>query len=174
VIIVLALLMDLNQAHIAHVGSWYGKPPLQVHSFDVTLQNPSAEPRWILLPRVFGQGLGKDEAELQIYRLSAKSTLVIGISGNFQGVKLPGHGVVTLRGLRIESWWEKSPKTVEVEVLVARTVTLAGVPLLALESSGDVKAPRDAADDRAQKFLHPNGPVAVDVESRYPLTAPLK
>jgi hypothetical protein len=182
--LILWLLMDLAAADAKHLGTWYGKPPLKIHSFDVTLRNPSKEPRWLLVPRSFPQKGAyqpdSDEAELQIFTLG-ESSFVIGVGANFQAVKLAGGGAVTLRGLKIESWWEKVPKSVDLEVLVARSVLVGDARLEtmvgdALLQQKDVQAPRGADDPRAKKFWHPTGSIAVtvDVESRSKITVPLR
>ena len=157
-------------------GTWLGKPPLAIHSFDVTLKNPSKEARWLILPRTFGEFARGDESELQIYKLAPNVSFAYGVSSNFQAVKLPGNGSITLRDLKIESW--NHPKSVELEVLVAKSLKIGEVSLekwIPESASGqEVKAPASAADPRAQKFQHPNAKLSLEIESREKVTVPIK
>ena len=177
------------------LGLWYGKPPLKEHRFDVVLQNPSKEARWMVLPSTFPYANDTKPAsgdspvgELQIFRLSAhpKVLLTEAVGGTFWAVKLPAGGKVSLRRLRIESWWEHVPASVVLEVLVAREITVDGQSLGAIlgedpvaESGADVLAAKDAGDPRALRFWHPDGDgsrsaaLKIDVESRAQVTVPL-
>jgi hypothetical protein len=170
------LLLMLAIIQATSTGTWLGKPPLAIHSFDVTLQNPSHEARWLILPRSFGEFARGDESEVQIYKLSAKVTFAYGVSSNFQAVKLPANGSITLRDLKIESW--NHPKSVELEVLIAKSIAIGEVPLerwVSESASGqDVKAPASAADPRAEKFQHPNAKFSAALEAREKVTVPIK
>ena len=124
--LLLALILDLTAAgapntapdvplQATSLGVWYGKPPLAFNRFDVTVRNPSAQARWMILPSTFpNQGRIEpapgvsDVIELQIFRLSSKVLFVKAVGGEFQAVKLPGHGTIKLRELAIDSWWEEA------------------------------------------------------------------
>lgn len=172
---------------------WLGKPPMAENSFDVTLTNPAAAPRWLILPRTFPYAgedhpaPGGNEIEVQAFVLSTEPRVVIveGVSANFLAVRLPGGAIVTLRGLGITSWWHDRPAAVDLEVLVAREITVGGTPLAELvkgdptsAAHADVDARFDAGHPGALPFWHPadreNGaPVTFDVESRGRVRVPL-
>lgn len=172
-------------------GLWYGKPPLKEHFFDVTLRNPAPEPRWLVLPGTFPYAgstepaPGGEEIELQPFVIGKRPRVVIvkGVGGNFWAVRLPGGGRLTLRKLVIESWWETVPASVDLEVIIAREVTIGGTALAALvsadsmsESGADVLAPADAAAPGGLPFWHPTSsaaPVVFDIESRARVAVPL-
>lgn len=171
---------------------WYGKPPLKSHGFDVVLQNPASEPRWLILPNTFpyegreDPAPGGEEVELQIFRVSEAPAVVVveGISGHFWAVRLPGGGTLALRNLRIQSWWDEVPDATTLRMIVAREVLLGERPLAevvgqALDSASgaDAPAPEGAGDKRALKFWHPPDEKAVAVrfeeESRVEVVVPL-
>jgi hypothetical protein len=167
------------------VSLWYGKPPLKQHGFDVTIKNPAGEPRWLVLPDTFPYAGREDPApggelsELQVYELSERpmAFIIKGVGANLWAVKLPGGGTMTLRNLKISSWWDEVPATTTLRMIVARELRLGERPLdevvgqFLLSSSGFVgEAPESAADPRADKFWHmpDNSAVAltIDEESR--------
>jgi hypothetical protein len=167
-----------------------GKPPSVRHTFDVTLHNPSGEPRWLILPMMFPYS-GKKEpvpggkAEKMVDHLLGAGviSLVICKSANFQAVKLPGHGGVTLRDLSIDSWFDGFPPSTELEVIVARGITVGGEALekvVTVKSSDGasvtVPAEREWTAMGTMWQSPPNDPfpVVLDVESRAKLTVSLK
>jgi hypothetical protein len=175
-------------------GIWWGKPPLKMHFFDVTLRNPDAQPRWMVLPRTFPYAgdttpaPGGDEVQLHVHLFDQhpRVLLVMGVGGDFWAVRLPGKGSVTLRHLAIESWWHELPATAVLEVLVAREVTLGGVALGTLlvggavgadatsETGADVEVSRDRQiqspwEPDAGTYPH----VVIDVASRAHVTVEL-
>jgi len=172
---------------------WHGKPPLAENSFDVTLTNPATAPRWLILPSTFPYAgedhpaPGGNEHEVQAYLLSTDPRVVIveGVSAHFFALRLLGGATVTLRGLRIESWWDEHPAEVDLEVLVAREITVGGAPLAELvredpmsATRADVDARFDAGHPGALPFWHPKNretgaPVTFDVESRARVRVPL-
>lgn len=175
------------------VSLWYGKPPLKSHGFDVALRNPASEPRWLILPNTFpyagrqDPAPGGEEVELQIFKVSEKPAVVMveGIGGHFWAVRLPGGGTLTLRNLRIQSWWDEVPETTQLRMIVAREVLLGERGLadavgqsLDSASGADALAPEGAGDPRVVKFWHPadEQPVMVrfEEESRVEVTVPLK
>jgi hypothetical protein len=188
----LALVCDLAAAHVSgplvearSVGHKRGKPPLDYQFFDVVLRNPANGPRWIILPDVFPyEGRndplpGGEVSELQRFELGGVH-FVQAIGANLQAVKLPAHGIVTLRRLTIDSWWDKPHDSTEIEVMVARSIKIGGSPLeelgVGLSASGaDVEIPRGV--DHAT-FWHPkeheHATVAFDVESRTRISVSLK
>jgi hypothetical protein len=174
-----------------------GKPGLRFCSVDVELRNPSREPRWLVIPWWIPhegegkRGLPDHESGLESYLLSARPRLVLveASAGNFYAVRLPGGGSVLVRGLTFYAFWREAPKSVALEVLVAREITAGGVPLEGLlggevtsESGAFARVPEDQRDYR---ILHswniprtPSGeyrsvPLAVSVESRVEISAPL-
>ncbi len=198
--VLLVLLLDLTAAapnagapvQATSLGYRGGKPPLAFNGFDVTLRNPSAEPRWLLLPATFPYEGRSEPApgsskvlELQIFRLARGQVLLVkAVGGEFQAVKLPGRGTITLRGLNIDSWWDKRPASVELEVIVARAVKIDGQALEkivrgeALSKSGiEVVAPWDLSGDPDVTMWHAKDhgevPATFEVESRTRVTVPL-
>ena len=145
---------------------------MKEHYFDVTLRNPSSEPRWLLLPETFPYaGDAKPAvgdgplAELQVFQLSQEPRTIIAeaVGSNFWALRLPGNGTITVRRLHIASWWETLPADVVLELVVASDILVGGDPFATcfsadpLSASGaDVLAPRDAADPRALRFWHPS------------------
>ena len=196
----LVLLLDLTAA-APHVGAPLqatslgyrgGKPPLAFNGFDVALRNPSAEPRWMILPATFPYAGRSEPApgsskvlELQIFRLAGgKVVFVKAVGGEFQAVKLPGRGTIKLRGLNIDSWWEKRPASVELELIVAPTVKIGGQTLetivrgKALSASGvETGVPGDLSGEPDVTMWHAKDhdevPVTIEVESRARVTVVL-
>jgi len=167
-----------------------GKPPSVRHTFDVTLHNPSAEARWLILPLMFPYS-GKKEpvpggkAEKMVDHLlgAGAVSLVVCQSANFQAVKLPPHGGVTLRDLSIDSWFDGFPPSTELEVIVARGITVGGEALekiVTVKSAGGASVTVPAERDwtaMGTMWQSPPGdpfPVSIDVESRARLTVSLK
>lgn len=163
----------------------FSKPPLKLLRFDVTLHNPAEKPRWLILPMTLPYegdtkpAPGGVEIELQVFLLSKQPRvlLIYGVTGNFQAVLLPGQGWVTLRNLPIDAWWREVPAKTDLEVIVARSVTIGGAALGALigtsarsESGATVEAQSNAGDARSLRFWHPKEgsfpPIAMDIESR--------
>lgn len=145
------------------------KPPLKSFFFDVTLHNPEAEPRWLILPQTLpyegkttpapGE---KSEVEVQIFQLGERGRLFYGVAGHLWAVKLAAGATLTLRGLRIDAWWEHIPEVTEVVAISSQELKFGDLraedlaaPGESLCESGDVAAPRDAGDARALKFWHP-------------------
>ncbi|MFO0552051.1 MAG: hypothetical protein U0271_26935 [Polyangiaceae bacterium] len=146
------------------------RPPLHTLYFNVSLRNPSGEPRWIVIPDTLPHtgeadpAPGGDVAELEIYLLSQspRATLVRAVGGHYWAVWLPGHGHMTLRDLGIKSWNEDA-STIVIETLIAREITFDGAPLASVigpnarsDSSVETDAPASISDPRAQKFWHPD------------------
>jgi hypothetical protein len=175
------------------LDTWYGKPPLKKHRFDVKLRNPSPERRWLILPATFPYAGQKDpapggaETEMQVFQLSAEPYVLFirGVAGHFQTVSLPGNATLVLRRLEIESWWDDVPKSAEIEVIVAREIRVGDETIedslgsTDVESHGgaDVKAPSGAADPRARRFWHRtrgSATLQFDVESRAKLKVKLR
>jgi hypothetical protein len=166
-----------------------GKPPSVRHTFNVTLHNPSGEARWLILPLMFPYS-GKKEpvpggkAERMVnHVLGTVLSFVVGKSANFQAVKLPPHGGVTLRDLSIDSWFDGFPPSTELEVIVARGITVGGEALekiFAVKSAdgASVAVPSErewpAMGTTWQSPPDDPFPVSFDVESRARLTVSLK
>lgn len=166
------------------VSLWYGKPPLKQHGFDVTIKNPAGEPRWLVLPDTFPYAGREDPApggelsELQVFKVSeAPAVIIKGVGANLWAVRLPGGGTMTLRNLKISSWWEEVPATTTLRMIVARELRLGERPLEEVvgrrfesQTGVDVKGPESAADPRADAFWHTpdNSAVALTIveESR--------
>lgn len=166
-------------------GIWFGKPPLKEHSFDITLRNPTSDSRWFLLPATFPYAGDTKPAiadgglaELQVFLLAEQPRIILakGVGSNFWAIRLPGHGTVTFRGLRISSWWGTLPKETDLELIVASEILVQGQPLASCypvdpssASGADVRAPQGAGDDRSLKFWHPtDSSTSASVEVREP------
>jgi len=167
-----------------HVGLWWGKPPLKTHSFDLALRNKADGPRWILLPETLGET--KDTRKGGVFAVEArelqgKGRVIVATglgNGGFQAMLLPAHAEVKIARFQIESWFEKIPPTIAVEMIIARKVSLGDDPLEAwfeARPEGDVSAA--VVDDRfssTEKWVrtrrHPDDyrefPVTIDEERR--------
>lgn len=178
------------------VSLFRGKPPLKSHGFDVTLRNPASEPRWLVLPETFPYAGREDpapggaESELQLFKLSEAPAVIVvkGVGSNLWAVRLPGAGTVTLRGLKIDSWWDEVPETTLLRMIVARELRVDGRPIaevvgrsLDSASGADVAAPAGAGDERALEFWHPPGddrvrglPLTIEEEARAELRVALQ
>ena len=112
----------------AHGPSADAAPPSYV--FDLTLRNPAASPRWLVVPRSFPRD-GKDgpapgvgavtslDADLQAGR--GRATVVYGGGpGGFQAVLLPGGATVHLREVALEAPWDTTHAIARFSVVVAR------------------------------------------------------
>jgi len=145
--------------------AWYGKPPLQTRFLDVTLSNPSSEPRWVAISETFpSAGAPRDElgrsgiAELQVFELSKSPRVVLVMTvatGGFWAVRLPAGAAISLRDLPVDAWWETAPASAAIDAFSAREILVGGRPLSecfdvdATSSPGaTATAPRDAADPR--------------------------
>jgi len=161
---------------------WRGKPPLEVHSFDVSLHNPAAAPRWLILPAVFpyrGEvtpAPGGAECEIQTFTLGPDTVLAHGVCAHFLAVHLAAGATLALSGLRIESWWEDIPDVAKLEAILASEVLVGGAPLAtivgtAVSQGGSLRAPENAADPRATIFWHPEGSTDLAVAFEAPSLA---
>ena len=160
------------------------KPPLKVLRFNLSLTNPDDEPRWLVWPSTFPHegrsdpAPGGDVYEVHVCRLSEHPRVVMvdAVGAHFQAVKLPAHGALSLRGARIDAWWDKLPEATTIEVQVVRAITVGGTALEAglgidatSETGADVAAPTGASDPRAGTFWElgeAGTPVTFDVASR--------
>jgi len=166
-----------------------GKPPLTFNSLDLALHNPSAEPRWLLIPATFPsegqpwQPHGREACELQPYLLSESPRVlwIYGVCGGFHAAHLPGDGTLEVAGVIIDSWWEDLPTSVELELIVARELRVGGQSMDALlgmptasATGASVQAHVDAGDGRVLPMWHPNVgaklAVELDVEARVATT----
>jgi len=107
------------------------KPPLAELNFDVVLRNARAEARWFLLPSNLGPGRsalltkgGVDTVEVFAPRGSGR--VIVGHflgTGGFYALLLPAHARVRLRMFPI-SYWGDVPDRLQVEVVIARRLTI--------------------------------------------------
>jgi len=102
--------------------------------FDLTLRNPAASPRWLVLPRSFPRD-GKEgpapgtgpvaTLEADVLAGRGRATLVRAAGpGGFQAVFLPGGAVVHLREVAIEAPWDTSHAIAKFPIIVARDFTI--------------------------------------------------
>jgi hypothetical protein len=101
--------------------------------FDAVLRNDRAKPRWFLLPNSLGPGTpsiatkgGVDGVE--VFAPHGNGRVIIGHffgTGGFQAILLPAHGDVRLRLFPI-SFWGALPDHLEIEVVIARRLTIGG------------------------------------------------
>ena len=111
----------------------FGKPPLVELYFDVTLRNDGADPRWFLLPKSLSPETTSIAAKggvdaLEVFGPQGTGHVAIGRfygTGGFQALLLPSGAEVRLRLLPI-SYWGDLPKSVQVEILIAKQLTIGG------------------------------------------------
>ncbi|SRR6266498_244650 len=111
----------------------FGKPPLVRLYFDLVLRNSRSEPRWFLLPKSLspehssiGPKGGVDG--LEVFAPQGKGRVIIGHflgTGGFQAMLLPAGAEVRLRLFPI-SFWGDLPDHLQVELLIARRLTIGG------------------------------------------------
>jgi hypothetical protein len=134
-----------------------GKPPHTTHFVDVTLRNPASQPRWMLVAGSFGEPdllspvVGLTETLVRVYVLSTSPRLVVfeAVFGNFVAVKLPQHGVATLRRVPVSS---DDITDRELGIIVARTLDVGGTKFEAMvrgsalsDSPADATMPEETA-----------------------------
>ena len=111
----------------------YGKLPLKYLMGEVVLRNDRSEPRWFLIPT----SLPRDPRSGGVYKvevsaISGPQPGVIGYlhgSAGYAAVLLSPHAEVKIQGLQIDYWGEVLPHALEVQVRIAREVSLGGEPL---------------------------------------------
>jgi hypothetical protein len=114
------------------------KPPLVELYFDVALRNDHVEPRWFLVHSNLGPGtsalLTKGGVDgVEVFGPRGKGRVVIGHflgTGGFYALLLPARAEVRLRMFPI-SYWGDLPDHVQVEVVVAKRLTIGGEPAAA-------------------------------------------
>jgi hypothetical protein len=111
----------------------YRKPPLVELYFDVVLRNDRPVPRWFLLP----SNLNPEQTgiptkggvdALEVFAPHGKGRVIVGHflgTGGFHALLLPGHAEVRLRMFPI-SYWGDLPDSLQVEVVTAKRLTIAG------------------------------------------------
>jgi len=143
-----------------YTGTWYGKPTLTRLSFDVTVRNPSAAARWVVLPKRADEPIKGAARGVTVYELAGGAFLwrFEGLGG-FWAVRLPAKAELRLRGLTLDAWWERAPATARLEVATASDVLIAGEPAAkwvglegASPTGGDFDAKIDAMRSKVAKF----------------------
>ncbi|MGC4118012.1 MAG: hypothetical protein QM765_26370 [Myxococcales bacterium] len=141
-------------ARFAHVGTWYGKPPLAVLSCDVALRNPGPKPRWVVLPRSVGSSGVGGVRGVTVWQLPGSPGAWLweleGLGGGW-AVRLPPGGEATLRSWGLESWFSPIPATIPVEVVLADDLMVGGEPVArwtGTEEGGLAVGSREARVDR--------------------------
>lgn len=167
------------------VETWLGKPPMALNYFDLTFENPSSEPRWVVFTEVFHYEGREDPvlAEGDVAELSAtvvglepRVVLVQGVGANFQAVKLEGSAKLNLERVPIQSWWEAAPSQDEIEVIVATQLRIDGKPIESLLSedvlcaAGRARVPASGKESGGASW-HPAdlasaSPLELEIESR--------
>jgi hypothetical protein len=110
-------------------------PPLVELVFDVVLRNDRAQARWFLIPSNLGpkkSGIPSSGGvdALEVLAPAGKGRVVLGHflgTGGFQALLLPAHAEIHLRALPI-SYWGDVPDDLGVEIIVAKGLTIDGVP----------------------------------------------
>jgi len=127
-------------ARFAHVGTWHGKPPLAVLSFDVSLRNPGPKARWVLLPNSVGSSRSGGVRGVTVWELPGSPAAWLweleGAGGGW-AVRLPPGGEATLRGWGLESWHSPILQAVSIEVVLADELLLGGEPVARWTRAGD-------------------------------------
>jgi hypothetical protein len=111
------------------------KPPLAELYFDVVLRNDHSGPRWFLLSSNLGPGTsalltkgGVDTVE--VFAPHGSGHVVVGHflgTGGFYALLLPAHAEIRLRMFPI-SYWGEVPDHLQVEVVIAKGLTIGGEP----------------------------------------------
>ena len=114
------------------------KPPLAELYFDVVLRNDHPGPRWFLLPSNLGPGTsalltkgGVDTVE--VFAPHGSGRVVVGHflgTGGFYALLLPSHAEIRLRMFPI-SYWGDVPDHLQIEVVIAKGLTIGGEPVRA-------------------------------------------
>jgi len=142
---------------IAFVERILQRPPLVDLVFTIALQNTYADARWFLLPNALDAaasslGAGGVNA-VETLAIEAPRRIVFGRAiGNagFRALRLAAGAVVRLSRLSMTLWEEERVDSVEIDVIVARTVTIDGRPLEAwLEMDGTIAGQVDASAEDA-------------------------
>lgn len=142
-------------ARFTHVGTWYGKPPLAVLSFDVALRNPGPKARWAFLPHTVGTdnppgGVRGVTVWEMPGSLPAWLWELEGMGGGW-AVRLAPGGETTLRGWGLQSWHSPSPASIPIEVTLADDLLVGGEPVekwVKAQPGGLATASHDARVDR--------------------------
>ena len=111
----------------------FRKPPLVELVFDVVLRNDRDQARWFLLqsnihPDKTGIASNGGVDALEVFAPQGEGRVIIGRflgTGGFQSLLLPGRAEIHLQGLAI-SYWGDVPDNLQIEVLVAKRLMIAG------------------------------------------------
>jgi hypothetical protein len=111
----------------------FRKPPLAELYFDVTLRNDRAAPRWFLLPSNLRSGkapIGEKGGvdALEAFAPNGKGHVIVGHflgTAGFHAILLAPRSEVRLRLFPI-SYWGDPPANLQVEVVIARRLTIGG------------------------------------------------
>jgi hypothetical protein len=165
------------------------RPPYLDYRLDLSLRNPSSEPRWLLWPQVLSQGEHAQRVasgqviNLQPIEISLVPRVVVvsGFGANFWAVRLPGHGQLTLAAGLVRVAVDTPalpPESLELEVIVATAIMADGEPIethlgarLTCAQEATARGPTSPFGESAEpeKVWRPAdgmGTVTVAVESR--------
>jgi hypothetical protein len=147
----------------------FGKPPLAYLYFDMMLRNNRAEPRWFLLPNslpVFASVAAKGGVDkVEVFAPQGDGRVIIGHflgTGGFRALLLPAGAEVRLRLFPI-SYWGDLPDQLQVEVVLAKRLTIGGEEAAAwfgVNPISSVKA--DIAENLEQGTRHVSSRSAPD------------
>jgi hypothetical protein len=124
----------LPAVEITFVNKRYQRPPLVSLSFNVTLRNQAAEPRWFILPSKLNLPPGKGVDGVEIYQINGQGRVVIGRFQGTSGVQtllLPANAQVTLWDLSIAYWGSLPKDEIALEVITAKQLTVGNEPIQA-------------------------------------------
>jgi hypothetical protein len=163
------------------------RPPLVRLRFDMQFRNGDDGARWFLLPdRLDGDEPwpGEGVSGVDLFELPGERPPLLAqfaaARGGFEGVLLPPGAEASLSRVPIRFWGDP-PELIEVEVVVARRVEIAGEDVGAW-LGGEVGSAAGASGDaaRARRVLRRHSddfsefPLAVDVEGRRPVPVDLR
>jgi len=141
-----------------------GRPPLQYLSFDVVLRNKQRSPRWFLLPSNLGSGHpsigeGGGVDALETYSPRGTGRVMVGRflgTGGFSALLLPGNSEIRLRRFPI-SYWGDLPKSLEIEVLIAKTLKIGDETAESWFGPGAMSSVSADIDEEAQDVKRMRG-----------------
>jgi hypothetical protein len=146
------------------------RPPKRVLWLDVTLENPSEDPCWALLPDRAAPAATQPLSRIERYELPATVLALRGVDAGAFALLVAAGATVTLRRLPL-SVWDRAPDTLQLEALTASGLTIDGDAAGAPAAQGEIDA---APLENQRAVVRTSGglgqpPVAVELDGPAPL-----